>query len=104
MIQYAATTLPVEHFSHNLISWKIENDLIHIYMEEPWGIQNMDLRLVLALNEDGVFTSDENSVLESVAVNYDTGEEHPVESWAAAELLETLLIPVISEEFPNIDF
>jgi len=95
------THLPAFHLAPELmLSWAIDNDYIHLSMEEPFGICGLDLILVVGLLNDGSISTDIDDILDAKATSCDSDSEFEVEPESAIRILKSVILPYIEENFP----
>ena len=97
------THLPEFHFEPELMmSWTIDHDVIHFYMEEAFGIQGLDLQMVIGLTDDGMPSTDPDDIIDSLAVSINGDEgEYQVDEFKTLAFLEDELLPYIKLKFPK---
>jgi hypothetical protein len=83
-----------------MMSWQVDHDVIHFKMEDAFGIEEVDLRLVIGLTDDGMPSVEEEDIIEAVAESV-YGQEYPLYPYKAIEFLENELIPYINKNFPK---
>ena len=91
----------------SMFQWEIEGDLVHIVIEEPFGVNGLDAHLSVGLTDDGTISNDDDDrlvaddILSYSAVSVNSGDEYEMEIETAARLLQEIVMPVILEEFPK---
>lgn len=100
------TPLPANYFCHkNMLSWTIQNGYMHVHIEEPyiWGINGLDLDMVIRLDENGLPNDDWENIMESQATSANHEDtKFEVDHDTALDMITVLLIPSIRKAFPNI--
>ena len=86
-----------------LLTWRIDNDVIHIHIEDAFGIEGLDLQMVIGMTDDGMPSTDTDDIIESKAVSIHGDEaEYEVEPFKTTEFLETIVLPLMEEKFPRV--
>ena len=98
------THLPEFHLEPmDLMTWRIDHDVIHIHIEDVFGIEGLDLEMVIGLTDDGMPSTDEDDIIDSKAVSIHGDEaEYEVESYKTIEILKNIVLPVMEEKFPRV--
>lgn len=99
-----ATQLPETYFSpKHMLSWSIEGNRMSVHIEEPWGINGLDLDLILTLDADSLPTEYEDMIEKATATSVNHANcEFEVDHDKAASMIGTILLPTIRADFPNI--
>jgi hypothetical protein len=95
------THIPQFHFEPRMMmSWQVDHDVIHFKMEDAFDVEELDLRLVVGLTDDGMPSVDEDDIIEAIAESV-YGHEYEVYPYKAIRFLKNDLIPYINENFPK---
>lgn len=96
------THLPHFHLAPELsiLSWNYDGDVIHFEMEEPFGIQELDLCLIVGLRKDGTVSDDPSDILTAQAVSAINDTRFELDPDLAHEILTDRILPYIEENFP----
>lgn len=95
------THIPQFHLEPEMMmSWYVDHDVIHFKIEDAFDIEELDLRMVIGLTDDGMPSLDEDDIIEAVAEALD-GAEYQLYPYKATEFLENELIPYINKKFPK---
>ncbi len=108
-VDYTTHTLPEFHFNpEHMMSWNIVDGVLHLHVEEPWGIIGLDFKATIALLNDGALDAgldydNSESMLSADAVSVDDVDvrfEVCIEE--AVDTIRRTPYSGIRDEFPNI--
>lgn len=97
------THLPHSHLAPEIscMNWQYDGDVVHFELEEPLGIMELDIYLVVGLRKDGTVSDDMDDILTAQAVSCKDDSKFELEPELAHDILTNTILPYIESKFPS---